>query len=199
MTDIPLNDVRVIGRHRKHLGDLRPLADSIAAIGLLHPIVLRPDNSLVVGERRLAAFRLLKRTTIPANIASNLSELGDLLRAEADENTCRKDFTPEEAVAVGAEIEKAYKPVAVAAQRQSPGRPKKGRGTSPKISRKETESARTTAVAVAAAPLAPPEKAPAAKPAPDSPAVAKARAGGIKHRPGPEERTGGPPTHPNST
>ena len=33
------------GRHRKDLGDIRSLARSIQEIGLLHPVVIRPDGN----------------------------------------------------------------------------------------------------------------------------------------------------------
>lgn len=77
-----------------------PQADSIVEVGLLHPIVIKPDGTLVVGERRLEAYKLLGREDIPVNVADNFDDLFLLLKAEADENTCREPFTPEEAVAL---------------------------------------------------------------------------------------------------
>lgn len=59
---------------RRHFDDaaLAALAESIDKRGLLQPVVLRPDGArsylLMAGERRLRAFRLLGRTTIPALI-----------------------------------------------------------------------------------------------------------------------------------
>jgi ParB family chromosome partitioning protein len=99
------------GRHRKEVGDLDALAKSIADVGLLQPIVVikkRRSGSyrLVAGERRLRAVALLGLKTIPTHVVSNLRDATALLRAEYDENTCRKDFTPTESVAIGAELEK---------------------------------------------------------------------------------------------
>ena len=146
---IPIVSIQVGRRFRKHLGDIKALAASIEKVGLLHPIVIGPEMNLIVGQRRLEAFRQLGRDAIPASVADDLTELSQLLQAEADENTCRLALNPLEAVAQGEAIEKAYKPVAEAAQKQhgntAPGK-KSLRGNSPKCS----ESARTTAVAARA-------------------------------------------------
>lgn len=78
----------------------------------------------------MSAYRLLGRETIPANLANTLSELADLVAAECDENTCRKDFTPEEAVAIGLRIEEVSIQVAIERQRtgKSPDGTAGGRG-----------------------------------------------------------------------
>src|SRR5712692_10982380 len=52
-------DITVGPRHRKELGDLQPLMQSIEAVGLLHPPVVLPDGTLVAGQRRLEALRRL--------------------------------------------------------------------------------------------------------------------------------------------
>ena len=41
---------------REDLGDLGPLAASIAELGLLQPIILRSDMTLVAGMRRYVAM-----------------------------------------------------------------------------------------------------------------------------------------------
>lgn len=108
---IDINSVVVDGRHRKDLGNVQELANSIREIGLLHPIVVRCDMRLVVGERRLAAYRLLaeqdgsKWSKIAANVTDAMGDIATLVKAECQENTCRKAFTPEEAVAIGLAIE----------------------------------------------------------------------------------------------
>jgi ParB family chromosome partitioning protein len=125
-------------------------------VGLLHPIVLSPEKKLIVGERRLRACKSLGWEKIPARIVSTLADLETALRAEADENTCRKNFTPLEAVAVGEHVEKVYKPEAESREKSGKSADGKagGRGTTnpgkslPRDSR--DESARTTAVAAAA-------------------------------------------------
>jgi protease I len=42
---VPITAIRVGKRHRKDLGDIRSLARSIQEIGLLHPVVVRPDGN----------------------------------------------------------------------------------------------------------------------------------------------------------
>jgi hypothetical protein len=50
-------DAIVVGeRHRREMGDIAALADSIEEIGLLHPIVIRPDG--MSGDLRALALRL---------------------------------------------------------------------------------------------------------------------------------------------
>jgi len=88
-------------RARKDMGDIGALADSIAEHGLLHPVVVTMDNRLICGARRLEACRLLGWDEIP----TRAMDIDDLLSAERDENTMRKDFLPSEAVAVGLLIE----------------------------------------------------------------------------------------------
>jgi hypothetical protein len=98
-------------RHRKDMGDIDALAASIRAVGLLQPIIVRsagPRYRLIAGERRLYAVRKIDGSplaTIEAYVVDRLTDAASLLRAERDENTCRKDFTPTEAVAVGRALE----------------------------------------------------------------------------------------------
>jgi len=86
-------------RIRKHLGDISLLAASIEAIGLLHPVVVDPQGRLIAGERRIAAFEHLGRADIPVTVVKDFTEAWQALQAEGDENTCRLDFSPSEAVA----------------------------------------------------------------------------------------------------
>jgi N6-adenosine-specific RNA methylase IME4 len=101
MALLPIHLIKVNGRFRKDLGDLRPLMDSIVALGLLHPVVVNADYSLIAGERRLAACTQLGWTVIPVPLV----DLQEVLRAERDENVVRKDFLPSEAVALKRALE----------------------------------------------------------------------------------------------
>lgn len=94
---LPIDAIRIERRFRSDLGDLQPLVKSIDSLGLLHPIVVRPDGMLIAGLRRLEACRLLGWTEIPVRVL----DLDDLLSGQRDENVVRKDFTPSEAVAIG--------------------------------------------------------------------------------------------------
>ena len=110
-------DIQVGNRHRKAMGDIKGLAASIDELGLLQRVVVRPDGTLVAGARRIAACRMLGWQDIPAKVAENLEEELRLLKAQRDENTCRKAFTPSEAVAVGQDLEPMER--AAAKRRQS--------------------------------------------------------------------------------
>jgi ParB family chromosome partitioning protein len=135
---IGLNQIMVGDRHRKELGDIAALAKSIAALGMLQPVVVRRialENGchkyrLVAGSRRLAAARELKWATVPAHVVDNLDDAAAALRAERDENTCRKDFTPSEAVAIGRALEELEKPKAAARKKASQAKPGQKVGTS---------------------------------------------------------------------
>ncbi len=87
-------------RIRKDAGDLTLLTASIQKVGLLNPIVVTDDYRLVAGFRRLSACRQLGWTEIEANIVPYKNDLLLLLDAEVEENLVRKDFTPEEIVAI---------------------------------------------------------------------------------------------------
>lgn len=120
MTDYaPIDKVVVDGLHRLDLGDLRPLVESIRDLGLLHPIVVTPDYRLVAGQRRLAACRQLGFDEIPVRVVHNMTTAAALLRAERDENTCRLDFKPSEAVALGLRLESLEKPKADERKREA--------------------------------------------------------------------------------
>lgn len=97
----PLTAIEVGPRHRTHLGNLHLLAESMATVGLLHPVVITPDNRLVAGARRLAAAQALGWTDIPVRVI----DLPSLLQAEHDENVLREPFLPTEAVAIGRALE----------------------------------------------------------------------------------------------
>ena len=96
LNSVRIDEIQIGDRFRKDLGDISGLAASIADIGLLHPVVITPDKYLIAGQRRIAACRSLGWIEVPVNIV----DLAQVERGEYDENTCRKDFTPSEAVAI---------------------------------------------------------------------------------------------------
>src|SRR3954465_10080507 len=87
-------------RHRRDVGDIRSLAQSIARLGLLHPIVVAPNGRLVAGARRLAAVKSLGWTRVPVRVVRSVADAAEALRAERDENTERKQFLPSEMVSI---------------------------------------------------------------------------------------------------
>lgn len=100
-----ISEIMVGPRVRRDMGDLDALAASIADVGLLQPIVVKPDGTLVAGQRRLEACKRLGWDDVPVHVVCTASDALKALKAERDENTCRKDFTPSEAVAVAEGIE----------------------------------------------------------------------------------------------
>ena len=97
---VPCADVEIGTRHRQDMGDLRELADSIAAVGLLQPIVITGGNELVCGERRCAVRDLLKRDFIKATVV----DIESIASGEFAENEIRKQFTASERVAIAAAV-----------------------------------------------------------------------------------------------
>ena len=69
---IPISKIRKNERIREDLGNIKQFAKLIALIGLLYPIdVCEEDNgtyTLLAGERRLEACKLLGWTTIDAHV-----------------------------------------------------------------------------------------------------------------------------------
>ena len=75
---------------KRDLGDITSLAQSIREIGLLNPITIKPDGTLITGLHRLEACKSLKWTEIEANIADMAALDAEL--AEIDENLIRTDL-----------------------------------------------------------------------------------------------------------
>ena len=119
-----INKIKVRNRFRKSLGDIDSLARSIEEVGLLHPIVVRPDGRLIAGERRLAACKKLGWKSVPVTFV-NLKEVA---RGEYAENAHRKDFLPSQIDAIRRALLPLEKAAAKERQRQhgdtAPGRKK---------------------------------------------------------------------------
>src|SRR5216683_8178456 len=96
-----IDRIQVGYRYRKDLGDLRSLAEIIAEVGLLHPVVVTPEGRLIAGQRRLEACRSIGWTDVPVTVV----DLYQAARGEAHENLVRKDLLPSEIVALKRAIE----------------------------------------------------------------------------------------------
>lgn len=116
LDQVRVADVTVGERARRDYGDLTSLMDSIREHGILQPIGLAPGNHLLFGGRRLEAAKRLGMTVINVTRPSTQTDALSLLKAERDENTCRKDMTPEELVDLGQRIEEMERPKAEARQ-----------------------------------------------------------------------------------
>jgi ParB family transcriptional regulator, chromosome partitioning protein len=103
--EIPLDAIVPNPRQPRQIFDeesLAELADSIKAVGLLQPVVVRRVDAqkyqLVMGERRWRACELAELTSIPAIIRETSDD--DLLRDALIENLHRQQLNPlEEAAA----------------------------------------------------------------------------------------------------
>ena len=77
---------------------IRELAESIASVGLLNPVLIRPNPNnddryqLVHGERRLRACKVLDWENIPAMVKDLSDE--DLIEINLVENIQREDLNP---------------------------------------------------------------------------------------------------------
>lgn len=91
-----IGQIEVGKRQRKDLGDIRSLADSIEAVGLLHAVVIDGQGRLIAGQRRLEAVKLLGWDKVPVRVV----DLDVLAEGEWVENACRKDFAPSEVAAI---------------------------------------------------------------------------------------------------
>jgi N6-adenosine-specific RNA methylase IME4 len=109
----PVNSIIVGERHRRDLGDLKSLAESIEEVGLLHPVVVTPDGTLIAGQRRLAALERLGHEDVPVTVI----DLDEVILGEQHENLVRKDLLPSEIVA----LKRAIEPLERRAARQRQG------------------------------------------------------------------------------
>jgi len=92
----PVANIKVpVERQRVGAKADAPLLTSIERDGLLNPIVIHSDGTLVAGERRLDAFRTLKRDKIPARIFEHL-DARTAHRIELTENLARKQLAWQE-------------------------------------------------------------------------------------------------------
>lgn len=84
-------------RQRKELTGIPELAESIRSIGLIHPIVVTPDGTLVAGERRLRAHQEMGLTHILVQFTTDLPR-EELEAIELEENVKRKALNWKEEV-----------------------------------------------------------------------------------------------------
>lgn len=121
-TERPLATIHVVDRFRTTLPNIESLANSMAKRGLLQPILILRDGTLVAGYRRVEAARRLGWETIAVRIYDG----ADVRGAEVDENMERDDLTPSERVAVA----EHFRPIVEeeAREHQRVAGPESGRG-----------------------------------------------------------------------
>jgi ParB family chromosome partitioning protein len=92
MKNIPIASIKVENRLRPlNAEKVAELAESIAQVGLLQPIGVRPDGTLVYGYHRLEACKQLGWTEIPAVVVDGDDLHAEL--AEISENLIRNELT----------------------------------------------------------------------------------------------------------
>jgi ParB/RepB/Spo0J family partition protein len=100
---VPISLIDVHERYRVNKGDIEALALNIASRGLFHPIIVAKAGDrwrLIAGERRLLAFKWLKKTEIPVKLFEAL-DAHEAEAVEIEENSRRLDFHwTEQAVAL---------------------------------------------------------------------------------------------------
>ena len=102
--DRPIDAIRVGHRHRQDLGNLDELETSIRDQGLLQPITISPDGTLICGVRRLEVARRLGWRKVNVWVRAGISTPLERLLAEQHENTARKPYAPTEAAALYREL-----------------------------------------------------------------------------------------------
>lgn len=83
-------------RIRQGTGDLAPLKNSIAKVGLLHPLVVDENYRLISGFRRYTACQELKIEEIEVAVINCADNKHLLLDIELAENLGRENFSEEE-------------------------------------------------------------------------------------------------------
>ncbi len=97
MPTMPIANIEIGARHRRELGDLSELAESINSEGLLQPIGITEDRVLVFGERRLRAVQDILHWP---DIECRIVNVSSIAAGEWAENELHKNFTPSERVAI---------------------------------------------------------------------------------------------------
>lgn len=100
---VPVAFVNDKDRIRKDYGDIDDLANSIKDLGLLQPIVIKLDGTLIAGGRRLRAMRKLGWADIPVTYFEVADDV-TLRILEVEENVRRKQMSWQERVLAIADV-----------------------------------------------------------------------------------------------
>ena len=138
-------DVKIGRRVRRELGDIESLCESIGDVGLLQPITIDTENRLIAGCRRIEAYKKIGHDSIPCFCVSGFSAIVDRLKAERDENICRKDFGLDELHTMGKKLEPYLKKEA---QKRQGTRTDKHSGKLPESSKSDSRDQIGSAIGI---------------------------------------------------
>ena len=90
---VPISEIKIAsGRRNAEPDGVKDLAKSISEVGLLNPITITADRTLIAGRHRLEAAKLLGWTEIECTVNDLNGLLAEL--AEIDENFVRTNLSP---------------------------------------------------------------------------------------------------------
>jgi len=104
-----IDDPQAPARMQPDDPDILGLAESIAGVGLINPITVRPRGDryeVVAGHRRLLACRAINYDPVPCIIQQDDDELAE--KAMLAENVARKDLSPIEEACMLRELQDHY-------------------------------------------------------------------------------------------
>lgn len=108
LKQVKVADIKIGERFRKDFSDDADFIESVREKGILQPITLSKDLTLLAGERRLRAAIAVGLEKIPALLREVTDEI-DLREIELIENLHRKNFTWQEQVMLVQRIDSLYK------------------------------------------------------------------------------------------
>jgi ParB/RepB/Spo0J family partition protein len=93
-TEMPIKSIKTNGNHRSSMNpaSLKELTDNIKKFGILVPMIVKPDGTLIAGHRRLAAAKDADLKTVPVRVM----DVDEKTAAEiqAFENLHRDNLSP---------------------------------------------------------------------------------------------------------
>lgn len=92
---VPTDSIKVEDNRHRAVDDLTALKASIKSIGLLNPIIITRDHTLVAGAHRLQAYQELELPEISIHYLNELDSI-ELKLVELEENIKRSDLSWEE-------------------------------------------------------------------------------------------------------
>lgn len=109
MQKISIADIKINKRARDEIFEIDELAESIKRFGLLSPIIVDTDYTLIAGQRRLEAVKRLGLETIEANVIE-IPDGASAFEIEIEENIQRQQFSGEELLRAFKKLNKIKNP-----------------------------------------------------------------------------------------